>query len=218
MKHNELIDQLSANLAPVKPAPTPRKLVVMLMAAAVLITSLGVGYWAWRKQEFHVPSGRSLIELFLLLTSATWTAFLAARSVSPSHAFPSYKKMSWLAAGSWLLLLGAAFVATYRKNPTEALVAAHYETWLCPKLIVSIAIPVAVALFLFLRRGALLIPAVTALFLAQTSLVLGAAGLSFICPWNDPLHELLWHVLPVFALTAAVVALTRAYLVVRKRK
>lgn len=195
----DLIQNLSSDLKPVKPLKSLGRRVFELLLLGFHITTSGVIYWYFKKNEFHIPAWRGLLEVLLLISAIGLFAVLASKSVSPHHSKASVSRWSPVPLILWFVVLFVAFLQLYTTLPGEALVALDYNTWLCPIVIGSIALPVSIATFLYLNRGVIHFPALTFMYWAGLSLASGALGLSFICPWEDPLHELLWHVLPVFA-------------------
>ncbi|MBY0315517.1 MAG: NrsF family protein [Bdellovibrionales bacterium] len=194
---DQFINSLAQDLKPVQPLASPIRREMGLWFISTSIVILGVIYWFLSKDEYHIPAGRSLVEMILLLLAAKISGALCIRSTSPHFAEPRLKWWSWALLLSWSTLLLGAFTLAYFRNTEEATIALKYQTWLCPQLTYSIALPLGAILFFYLRQGYVLYPKTTAMYLAQTIFVFGVIGLSFICPWDDPLHELLYHVLPV---------------------
>lgn len=198
--YQDLIQQLSKDVKPVVPIKSNRQREILLWVIALTVTSIGFAYWSIKKEEYNIPSGRTLIEMILLWIAAFVSGHLAIQSTSPHTATAKISIRSWLVLTLWSLLLVGSFISFYSSNPVDAMEAAKYNTWLCPTVTISIAFPLVFILFFYLRRGAILFPRSTALYLSQTSFIFGVIGLGFICPWADPLHEILWHVLPVILL------------------
>lgn len=195
---NELIKNLTDDLNPIQPLPSVRNRQWILWIIGLSVTACIFSYWSIRLNEYSLPAGRSLLEVLLLLLTCKISGDLALKSTSPHTAKYSIAKNSWYALLSWLVLLLVTFGIFYFKDPHSSLEALNYNTWMCPKLMLSIALPLSWVFFFFLKQGAILFPSTTALYLSQTSAAFGAIGLAFICPWRDPLHELLWHVVPSF--------------------
>ncbi len=202
-----LIERLSGEGASVRPVRTSWQ--IMLIALTCLsATILGVIYWYWKKDEFHIPEGRSSVELLILALGAAVSLVWAAWSASPHHVEKARSTLrTWLSIAIWAGLLSVAFFLNYLDNSAEALVALQYRTWLCPILIVSVALPLSLLLYVQLQRAAILYPWTTSLYLSQLALICGAMSLGFICPWADPLHEMIYHVLPVILFTLVGTAL-----------
>jgi hypothetical protein len=196
MKHENLIESLTENLKPVQPFPSVTNRFLRLMFLAAVVVGLGILYWYMKKNEAHFPAGRSFVEFLLLLLTVLSAGFFATRSVSPHWATAKIKKVPVLLFSLWTLLLVSAFAVGYAQTPSDALVALQYNTWLCPTVIVSIMLPMGLTSWLYLKKGSVLFPKTTFLYWSVMMVSLGALGLGFICPWTDPLHEILWHVLP----------------------
>jgi hypothetical protein len=198
MNNADLIQQLSNNLEPV----TPQKSFIWRFSALVtictVITISGVYFWFLKKAEFHILEGRSLIEGLLLFSTFIISAFCGTKAASPLSSTPRSSKKPVALILLWVVVLAVGFLMGFIENRTESLIALQYNTWLCSKLILSIALPTFLVSMIYFLRGAVLYPLQAFLYSSLISTSLGALGLSFICPWTDPLHEILWHVLPVF--------------------
>jgi hypothetical protein len=201
---NDLIQNLTADLKPVKPLPSFSVRIAILLAATITIVVLGVLYWFLRKNEFSIPEGHALVEALILFVTSIGCAALVTRSMSPHSASAAISKKPILAFLAWLLVLMGCFAMVYFHDAKEAVVALNYATWLCPTVIFSISIPIAVISLMYLLRGAVLFTRPTFFYWSLMSFSFGALGLTFICPWTDPLHELLWHLLPVTIATSLI--------------
>ena len=199
MNQNELIQQLSADLKPVKLQKSFAWRFNTLMFACCFVAALGVYYWYIKKAEFHIPEGRSLLEGILLLLTFVISTHLGTNAATPLLSQPLSSKKPMLFLGAWVVTLGSAFLFGFLENKEEALVALQYNTWLCPTVVFSIAVPSFIVSLLYFFKGSVLYSFQAFFYSSALAMSLGALGLSFICPWADPLHEILWHVLPVFA-------------------
>ncbi len=198
MNPTDLIQQLSSNLEPVTPQKSFIWRFSVLLLICVVIAISGIYYWFLRKSEFHLIEGRSLIEGILLFSTFIISAIWGTKSSSPLSTNPRISKKPLILLTLWFLVLAISFLNGFFANRTDALIAFKYNTWLCPMVIMTIAVPSFFVSLFYFFRGAILYPLQAFLYSAVLSMSLGALGLSFICPWTDPLHEILWHVLPVF--------------------
>lgn len=206
MKNTDLIFQLSQDLKPVNPIWDYKKRFAVLMVLSFTMIGCGVYFWYLKKNEFVLPNGRTFAEVLLLISSIVICGLLATRSTSPHHAKFKLSKWSWVGLCAWTVVLLGAFALLYSTDSTTALEALKYKTWLCTVVIYSVTIPSAFVTFLFLQKGRFLFPRTTFLYIMGMSFSCGALTLAFICPWTDPLHELLWHVLPVIVGTIVLAA------------
>lgn len=204
MNIDNLINDLSADLRPVTPLASRgwRFFVTLILCFATL--TAGIAFWYWRKGEFHIPLGRSLVEASLLLLCFLVGAWHSVLAVSPHTAQVRISRGEWWLSGLWVGVIALAFVMLYLAAPAEALEALEYNTWACPSVVFSISVPAAIGFGLYLRKGVALYPLNAALSFATASMALGLFGLAFICPWADPLHELLWHAFPAIMGVAAL--------------
>jgi hypothetical protein len=200
MNHSDLIQQLSHNLKPVKPQKSFIWRFTVLLFICTLIAVLGVYYWFLKKEEFHIISGRSLVEGILLFLAFVISSSWGTKAASPISSHPTSSKKPILLLLFWFLVLAFSFFMGFLENKEDSLIALKYNTWLCPMVILTIAVPTFLISLFYFFRGAILYPLQAFLYSSILAMSLGALGLSFICPWTDPLHEILWHVLPVFIL------------------
>ena len=198
MNNADLIQQLSNNLEPVNPQKSFRWRFSFLISICSVIAIAGVYFWFLKKAEFHWIEGRSLLEGVLLFLTFILSASWGTKSASPLSSSPTSSKKPILLLLLWTLVLGISFLMGFLENKTESLIALQYNTWLCPMVILTIAVPTFLVSLFYFFRGAILYPLQAFLYSSVLAMSLGALGLSFICPWTDPLHEILWHVLPVF--------------------
>ncbi len=205
--NSDLIQQLSQDLKPVQPIKSPIHQSLMLIFMSLIIVGLGILYWYLRKGEIHFPQGRPLLETTLLLLAAVYGVYKATLSVSPHFSSIRLSKKAFGFILLWFLVLLISFIVLYFSNQEDSLIALKYQTWLCPLVILTSSVPISILSFLYIQRGALLFARNTFLYLSLSSLSFGAFGLSFICPWTDPLHEILWHVTPVVLLTIGLAAI-----------
>lgn len=204
MNHADLIQKLSNNLAPVKPQKSFMWRLSVLVLICIAIVIAAVYYWFLKKSEFHVIKGRTLIEGILLLVTFLLSATWGTKSSSPISSSPRSSKKPIVLLALWFLVLAISFLNGFFVNQTDALIALKYNTWLCPMVIMTIAVPSFLVSLFYFFKGAVLYTFQAFLYSALLSMSLGALGLSFICPWTDPLHEILWHVLPVFVFIAVL--------------
>ncbi len=198
MNHDKLIQQLSQNLKPVNVQKSFAWRFSILISTCAFIAVAGVYYWFLKKSEFHILEGRSLLEGALLLFAFVVSALLGTKSASPVSSNPKSSKKPAMLLTLWFFVLAISFVMGFLENATDSLVALKYNTWLCPMVIMTVAIPSFLVSLFYFFRGAILYPLQAFLYSSTLAMSLGALGLSFICPWVDPLHEILWHVAPVF--------------------
>jgi Negative regulator of sigma F len=206
---NNLIQQLSQDLKPVRLQAQFLIRFWSLLFLNVMITVAGVLYWYFKKNEFNLPLGRSFIESVLLLVTAFFCSYYMTKSLSPHTAKAKTSFRPMISFFMWCLLLIGAFIMLYLRNPLESLEALQYNTWLCPTVALSIGLPISIVSVVWVKNGVSLFPQSTFLYWSVMSLSWGALGLSLICPWTDPLHEILWHVLPVLIVTSCLFLISK---------
>lgn len=196
MRTDELIQQLSTDLPPVRPlARLPVRLagwaVISATSFAVVLVLMGV------RRELGDVLDRAdfAFEAALLLLTAISAAVGALTMSVPGDARSVLVK--WLPVGAALACvlwaLGELAFASATGAPTGRVTFA----WHCVYKTASIAVVPSVALFALLRRAAPLDGAWSGLLALLATAAVGVLGANTICPTDRPMHMLLWHVLPL---------------------
>jgi hypothetical protein len=124
---------------------------------------------------------------------------LLVLSVPGAERSMAQRVVPFVALGAWAALLGTLLIAG--GNPV-ARVIAFPVNWPCGYKILGFSLIPGFALFAMLRRAAPLEPAWNASLAALAATAVGAAATQFICPVDDPAHQIVGHVLPLVVLAA----------------
>jgi hypothetical protein len=144
-------------------------------------------------------------------------ASVAAFSMSVPDADRSMLQqiVAYAAFASWVVVLAALLVAG---GHATARLRAFPVNWPCSAKILGFSLLPAATLFVSLRRAAPLQLVQSAALAALGATALGAVATQFICPVDDPAHQLVGHVVPVvvlFAIQAGI--LNASFLLARRR-
>ncbi len=196
MRTDELIVQLARAAGPVRPLPGPSVRLGRWTAAAVPVTALSViviGPRADVLTAIHEPAfvGLAVATLATVLLSAA-SAFVL--SVPGAERSRLQRALPLLAGGVWVLVLVG--LLTTSGDPGRRVLALPIHR-LCVIEIAGLGVLPAWALFAMLRRAAPLRRAWSAALATLASVALGAAATQFLCPLDDPAHQLVGHALPV---------------------
>jgi hypothetical protein len=104
------------------------------------------------------------------------------------------RMVPFVAVGAWAALLGTFLIAG---GDPVARVIAFPVNWPCGYKIFGFSLIPGFALFALLRRAAPLEPVWSASLAALAATALGAVATQFICPVDDPAHQIVGHLLPV---------------------
>lgn len=197
---NSLIDELADDLQPVKSLRLRNGL--LMVAGAVAATVLAVtltaglwrGVWSGEASTFYVLTNGLLLILGCAATSSVLR--MATPRVGNQHEGPR-----WATLAVAILPVAALLVLLGHDHPTEALGGMYGLK--CMGLSMAASSLTALALFLWLRRGAPVAPDTAGLHLGVASTALGSAAYGLACPLDGTIHLGVWHVLPV-ALGAAI--------------
>lgn len=198
-RHDELLDRLAADLAPVRPLddrPAMAVLLLLVMAAAALVVQ-------WLEPRPDLAAGQ-LHPMFLLRAGT----LLALGGISTlallSHAHPGVGRLDqgWRAAAllAGLFPVSAALIAL--QSPATAL-AGTTSGWLCVTVSLATALACAVPMVLHLRRGAPVAPQRAGLLVGLAAGSLGGFAYSLHCPFDSLVYVGLWNGLAVGAATLA---------------
>jgi hypothetical protein len=191
---NPLIEQMAAELTPVR--SISRRDGLLLLCAATLLTIAAVesfaGLWrgAWTGQAsamFVVTNGLLLI---LGCASASSVLRMASPRVGNRHDGPK-----WAMAMTAVLPL-AALAALAGHDHSLAQISDPYGLKCAGAVILTSVLFVATLVF-WLRRGAPVSPSTAGLHVGVAASALGSGIYGLACPLDGVVHLGIWHVLPV---------------------
>lgn len=193
---NSLIEQMAEDLQPV--SPLKMRDGILLVIAAVVGTVLGVallpGLWSGlftgdASMFFVVTNGLLLI---LGCAAASSVIQMANPRVGNEHDGPR-----WASLMVTVLPIAAFIALAGHEHPLELVTDLHGLQCFGATMLASSL--TAVALFMWLRRGAPVAPATAGLHLGIAATALGSAAYGLACPLDGAIHLGLWHVAPVLA-------------------
>jgi hypothetical protein len=201
VRTDELIVELARGAGPVQPLAPPSVRFARWTGAAVLVAALGAAIGS--RADVLTAVGRPAFVGLAVVTALT--ALLAAAGAfvlsvpgaerSPlRRVVPIAAGLTW--AGALIVLLAAGGHAIQRLTALPIHAACIIE-------IAGFGLLVGWPLFVMLRRAAPLHQAWTAALATLAATALGAAATQFICPIDDPAHQLVGHFLPVLAFSVA---------------
>jgi hypothetical protein len=201
VRTDDLIVELARQATPVTPLASPTVRLTRWAAAMVVFAAAGVSLLGPRQDLLDAL--RQPVYAARLATTLL-TAILAAAaafmlSVPGAERARAQRVIPWVALGGWAVLLAALLVGGGK--PVARLVAFPVN-WPCSFKILGFSVISGTALFVALRRAAPLEPLWTASVAALAATAFGAVATQFVCPVDDPAHQLVGHVLPVVVLAA----------------
>jgi hypothetical protein len=203
VKTDDLIQQLAAELEPVRPLPSPGKRAVLWLAGSVLyFAALAIGM-------SRLGGGMGGIESSLLFSQSIGVlagvlAVIAAfASVVPGH---SNRALIGAVAAA-LAWLGWFAVTAIGAGEAQALAASQPE-WICVAVILVGGAPLAAVMAVMLKRGAPLNPALTGFLIAMAVGLLANFSACISLPHGDVGVAFAWHggALAVLALCCVIVS------------
>jgi hypothetical protein len=201
VKTDELIVQLARQATPVTPLASPAVRFGRWAAAMIVLAGAGVSALGPRQDLFDAL--RQPVYAARLVTTLV-TAVLAAAaafvlSVPGAERSRVQRVLPWVTLGGWAALLAALLLGG---GDPVARVLAFPVNWPCSYKILGFSLISGTALFVALRRGASVEPLWTASLAGLAATAFGAVATQFVCPVDDPAHQLVGHVLPVIVLAA----------------
>jgi hypothetical protein len=211
VKTDELIVQLAHAAGPVRPLPRPSVRLARWAAAALPITALSaivIGPRVDVLTAIYQPTfaGLAVATLGTALLSAA-AAFVL--SVPGAERSPLQRVMPLVAGGVWTLAL--VVLLTTGGNPMRRVLAWPFHL-LCLIEIAGLGVVPGWTLFAMLRRAAPLRRRWSAALATLAAVALGALATQFLCPIDDPAHQLVGHVLPVAFLSVSGALVGRRWL------
>ena len=200
MRTDELIVELARAAGPVHPLPRPSLRLARWTAATVPMTALGVIVIGPRADALTAMSqptfaGIALATLGTALLSAA-SAFVL--SVPGAERSALQRALPLLAGGVWALTI--VVLLTMGGAPVRRVLVWPFH-WACFIEIMGLSVVPGWALFAMLQRAAPLRRAWSGALATLSAVALGAVATQFICPLDDPAHQLVGHVFPVAVLS-----------------
>jgi hypothetical protein len=140
-------------------------------------------------------SGIAVVTLGTALLSAA-SAFVL--SIPGAERSALQRALPLLAGGVWALTI--VVLLTMGGEPVRRVLVWPFH-WACFIEIAGLSVVPGWALFAMLRRAAPLRRAWSGALATLSAVALGAVATQFICPLDDPAHQLVGHVLPVAVLS-----------------
>jgi hypothetical protein len=199
VRTEELIVQLARAAVPVRPLARPSVRLAWWAAAALPFAALcvlAIGARIDLRTAMHQPTFMALaaISLFTGLVAA---AASLAMSVPGSDRSSLQRALPLLLGATWTVAL---LVLVFKGgNPVRRMLALPIHV-ACVIEIAAIGVVPSWALFAMLRRAAPLRLGWSAALATLAGVGLGATATQFICPIDDPAHQLVGHVLPAVIL------------------
>jgi hypothetical protein len=203
---DDLIRQLASEANPVRPLrPLPLRLLGWVVVAAVSLGVVSMVMGVRREFGDAVDQADFAVETALLIITALSAAVGALIISVPGGERSSLLRWTPVIAGiaSVLWAAGELGLASATGEPTGRLTFG----WHCLYKTAAVAAVPAVALFALVRQAAPTRAAWTGLLAILATAAVGVLGSNIICPYDRPLHMLVWHVAPLMLFAGAGAAL-----------
>ncbi len=199
-KHTEeLIRNLGADLAPVRPLARPWLRTAGWLALSLPYVAFIVLAMSPRSDLLaKLAEPRFLIEMLAALATGIVAAAAAFAMTVPGGS-RRFLVLLLLPAAVWLGSLGQGCVQDWIRLGPEGL--ALRPDWMCIQLIVFVGAVPAIAMAIMLRRGAPLVPGLTTALGGIAAAGLGSFGLRFVHPVDASVMILVWQFGTVCALS-----------------
>ena len=200
MRTDELIVELARAAGPVRPLPSPSVRLVRWTAAMVPLTGLAAMVIGPRADVLTVLTqpGFLGIAVATLGTALLSTASALILSVPGAERSALQRVMPLVSGGLWVLAL--AVLLTTGGEAIERLLRFPFH-WACFIEIAALSVVPGWVLFAMVRRAAPLRRAWSGALATLAAVGMSAAATQFICPLDDPAHQLVGRVLPVAVLS-----------------
>ena len=201
MRTDDLIVELARAAGPIRPLPRPSVRLTRWTAAVVPLTAACVMAIGPRRDALLAIHQSAFVGMagVTLLTAILAAAAAFVLSVPGAERTPVPRMMPLAAAGIWVLALAVSVARG--GDSVQRLLALPFHA-LCVIEIAGLGIVPGWTLFVMLRRAAPLRRAWSAALATLAAVALGAAATQFLCPIDDPAHQLVGHFLPVAVLAA----------------
>ena len=211
MRTDELIVELARSAGPVRPLPSPAirlarwtAVTAPLMALAVIVIGPRADVVTAIAQPAFLGIGVATIGTALLsAASALVLGVPGAERWVWQRVLPLTAGVVWALALVYLLMIEGAALRRLQQWPFH---------WLCLIEIVGLSIGPSWALVVMLRRAAPVRRAWAGALATLAAVAVGAAATQFLCPLDDPAHQLVGHAFPVAVLALLGALVGRRYL------
>jgi hypothetical protein len=200
VRTDELIVELARAAGPVRPLPTPSLRLARWTAATVPLMVLGVLLIGPRADVVTAISQPAFLGIAFTTLSTGLLAAACALVLSVPGAERSllHRVLPLVAGALWMVSL--VVLLTTEGEPIRRLVEWPLH-WACIIQIAGLSVVPGWVLFGMVRRAAPLRRAWSGALATLAAVAIGAAATQFICPLDDPAHQLVGHVLPVAMLS-----------------
>ncbi len=192
MRFDAVIEQLTEDLAPVRPRRFWVDASIMAVIAVielVLLFAVGFAQLDMHRMMSQPSMGWRIASLGLI---SLVSGFLAIRSFDP--AYSARGSLRWLAL---IIVICVACGLVLSGAPAGMASVIHRLDWRngvqCASKIVLLSIPPLIALAALGHRGAPTDMRRTPLLIGLAAAAWGAFVFVFACPFNDPLYILVWY-------------------------
>jgi hypothetical protein len=207
MRTEQLIADLAARAAPVRPLPSPgrRALTWLLLTSGVAAAHL----WLFGPRPdvtVRLTQADFLSTAMLALAASMLAGFVTLVLAIPGGERTPYLRWSSVGVvGLWALAMIRAVVSAGAGLPVSTDI--HWPA--CFARVIVIAFVPALMLFVMVRRALPLRPAWAGGLAAVAAASMGAVVTQIACPLDDPGHAFLGHFIPVAIVAVTGVALRR---------
>jgi hypothetical protein len=204
----DLIRQLAADAKPVRPLRPLAVRVTGWLLVAVASLGLAMTIMGVRRELGDAADQADFAVETVLLIITALSAAVGALAVSIPGAERT-RLLRWLPvmAGVATVVWAAGELAF--ASTTGAPAGRLTFGWHCVYKTASVAAVPSVALFFMVRRAAPLHAAWAGFLAILATTAVGVLGANVICPYDRPLHMLVWHVAPLMLLAGLGAALGR---------
>lgn len=193
---NPLIEQMTADLQPVKSVKFRDGLMLVILAVVVTVLAVELFDGIWRGAFTGSASPFFIVTNGLLLILGSAAAHCVLNMASP-RVGNSHETPKWVLAMASVLPL-AAFATLLGHDHGPALFDDPYGlTCFGAGMLASVV--TAGVLTMWLRRGAPVSPNLAGLYVGVASTALGSVAYGLACPIDSVVHLGVWHAAPVVA-------------------
>jgi hypothetical protein len=211
--HRALVSRLTDRIRPVKPLwPVRLRLLLWLGLECAILT--WVVLHARSDLSVKLVQVRYLLEFITFGVAASLSARMALKSAIPGRlAHPAEALLCAL-----LPLVGTALVIFGQSPNINAQLGEFVQVGLpCTFVTCILALLPWILLWYTVRRGAALRGAISGLWVGAGALFFAFAMMRLLCPIDEPLHVITWHLLPALAAIALSVVAGSRWLSFRSR-
>jgi hypothetical protein len=193
MKTDDLIQQLSSQLKPVRPMTSPLRMVSLFAGLGFILIIAGFAFMSRRpdlQAQFKNPQFlfEVGISIFLAFSALALAAYLSRPGLDQI-----VQRLEKITVGILALVLVYDGYRIAELTQNQIHLGLNLSGVECFSCVAGYALLLGTALIYWLRQGASINPHLSGLVIGTAGVALGNISITFFCDLENAMHSLVWH-------------------------